>query len=74
MKVKLFGSLRACADGSPSVALKIEGQVSALEIINKLNIPEQSVYVIEKNGQMVDKRSIINDEDELTLLPVIAGG
>lgn len=74
MKISVFGSLRQYTGGNGSVDLSFDGLVSIDQVITMLNIPEEYVYVVEKNGKMIDKSTVIEDEGDLKLLPVIAGG
>jgi len=75
MKIKLFGGLREFVGGMADVEMAINEPISVRQIIEALNIPDRYVYVVEKEGRMVEKDAIIQeDEGEIKFLPVIAGG
>lgn len=74
IRIKLFGGLRKYVGGRATVELYVYSQLSVREVIAALNIPDQFVYLVEKGGKAVDKNTIVEDEEEIKLLPVIAGG
>ncbi len=45
-----------------------------IDLIKRLNVPIEQVGFILKNGQKVDASLIVNDGDEIELVPIIAGG
>jgi sulfur carrier protein ThiS len=45
-----------------------------VELFSKVGIPEKYVFVVEKNGKAITKDSVINDNDEISLIPFISGG
>jgi len=45
-----------------------------IDVIRKLNVPIEQLSYILRNGEKVDAYTIINEGDEIELVPIIAGG
>lgn len=74
VRVKLFGGLRRYTDSKSVLDIEIEPNKAIVEIIKQINIPDTPVYVVEKDGKVVNKRTIVEKDCELTLIPFITGG
>jgi sulfur carrier protein ThiS len=74
MKVRAFGSLKIYTEGKDLIEIDIDSERRVQDIIGSLNIPENYVYIIEKNGETVEKDMIVNNSDQITLIPLLSGG
>lgn len=45
-----------------------------IDVIRKLNVPIEQLSYILRSGEKVDAYTIINEGDEIELVPIIAGG
>jgi len=59
VRVKLFGGLRRYTDSKSVLDIEIEPNKEIVEIIQQINIPYTPVYVVEKDGKVVNKRTIV---------------
>jgi sulfur carrier protein ThiS len=74
MKVKVFGILRTYTDGKKVIEITVASGTSVKDVIQMLNIPDQSVSLVESGGKAIAKDSIIDDAHEITLVPLVHGG
>jgi molybdopterin synthase sulfur carrier subunit len=77
VKVKLFATLREClpesSDGK-SCQMEIEETTTIEQIITQLKIPEEIPKIILVNGRNGTIDQTLNDGDELSIFPPVAGG
>ncbi len=86
MKVRFFGMLRDFA-GVESVDILLGGPVKVKELLNLLssklswfneflkNVEKANIsIIILVNDSLVNEEYLLNEEDEVTLLPPAAGG
>jgi sulfur carrier protein ThiS len=52
----------------------VEKDTTIIDVIRKLNVPIEQISYILRNGQKVDACMMINEGDEVELVPIIAGG
>ncbi len=78
--IKLHGSLRRYRSASvtgaghrPFTLVVAEGATVGT-ILQKLNIPEETVSAVALNGQQADKGTVLSDRDTVHLFPPAAGG
>jgi sulfur carrier protein ThiS len=74
VRVKIFGGLRRYTDNKRVIEIEIKSNTAISEIIQRINVPDAPVYAVEKNGKVVNKRTIVDKDCELTLIPFISGG
>ncbi len=74
MKIRVFGLLKGYTKGRDLVEIELDSEKSLGDIIEGLNIPENYVYIIEKNGNPVEKDVVVNNNDQITLVPLLSGG
>jgi sulfur carrier protein ThiS len=74
MKVKVFGLLKKYTDNKDVVEIEIDSEKRVGDIIGSLNIPEGYVYIIEKNGNLVKRDTVVNNNDQISLIPFLSGG
>ena len=74
MKIRVFGLLKGYTKGRDLVEIDLDSEKSLGDIIGGLNIPENYVYIIEKNGKTVERDAIVNNNDQITLIPLLSGG
>ncbi len=75
VKVKLVGSLRKYAPQGGSIDLDDADGRTVAEMMADLGIVPASVSVVLVNGHYVKPRSyVLQEGDEVTLLPPIGGG
>ena len=74
MKVKVFGLLKKYTDNKDVIEIEIDSEKRVGDIIGSLNIPESYVYIIEKNGNPVIKDAVVNNDDQIALIPLLSGG
>ena len=74
MKLKFYGRLKEFVDGKDSVEIELPSERKLVEIIRQLNIPEKYVSFAEKDGQKIELDSMVNDVDEIIILPLLSGG
>lgn len=53
--------------------IEFQAPISIREILQHLNLPQESFHIL-CNGLMVDDDTILQDDDEVKLIPVISGG
>ena len=74
VRIKIFGGLRRYTDEKSVLEIEIESNKAISEIIQRINVPDASVYAVEKNGKVVNKQTIVEKDCTLTLIPFITGG
>ena len=72
--VKTVGTLKSLAEGTKPVPLDVPEGSSVSQIIERLNLQEWEVGFILINGTRGTPRSILKDQDELTLIAPLVGG
>jgi len=74
MKVKVFGLLKKYTGNKDVIEIEIDSEKKVGDIIGSLNIPENNVYIIEKNGNPVGRDTRVNNDDQIALIPLLSGG
>ena len=74
MKIKLFGTLKTFTGGRELIEIKLDSEKRISDIFASLNIPESHVFLIEKSGKSLQKDSMVSDNDEISLVPILEGG
>lgn len=75
IRVKLVGLLKEYALQGDNVNLERGGGRTVAEVMADLGIPASSVSIMLVNGRHVkDQNYVLEEGDELTLLPPIGGG
>lgn len=74
MKIRLYGRLKEFVDGKDVIEIKIVSDVEVMEIIRRLKIPENYVSFVEKDGKRIEMESRVNNQDKITILPILSGG
>ena len=69
-KVKAVGILRSYAGDE----VDIEGGKSVEEVLASLGIPSPLVGIVLVNGRQVEKSYVIEEGDEVKLIPLLGGG
>jgi molybdopterin converting factor small subunit len=77
VKVKLFATLRDFlpenSDGK-SCQMEIDASTTIEQIITQLKIPEEIPKIILVNGRNGSVDQTLNEGDELSIFPPVAGG
>ncbi len=71
-RVKVVGILSRYAGGQAEV--ETGGGKSVEEVISGLGIPSPLVGIVLVNGRQVDKSYVIEEGDEVKLIPLLGGG
>ncbi len=74
MKIRVFGLLKGYTKGRDLVEIGLDSEKSLRDILGGLSIPEDYVYIIEKNGKPVERDVVVNNNDQITLIPLLSGG
>lgn len=74
MKIKAYGILKQYIGDEDYLKIDVPEPITIVELFSKVGIPEKYVFVVEKNGKAITKDSVINDNDEISLIPFISGG
>jgi sulfur carrier protein ThiS len=69
-KVKAVGILSRYAGDE----MEVEGGKSVEELLASLGIPSPLVGIVLVNGRQVEKSYVIEEEDEVKLIPLLGGG
>ena len=73
IRIKLMGVLREKAP--PEGPLQVQGDATIEDVLRQLDIPTTLVQVISINGQFQrDHSHVLSPDDELLVLPPVAGG
>jgi molybdopterin converting factor small subunit len=76
--VKLMASLRTkLPPGAPGGKARLDLDPGATidSVLDRLGIPGGHVHLVMVNGEMeTDRARLLNDGDELTIFPPVAGG
>ena len=73
IRIKLMGVLRDKTP--PDGTLQMQGGATVEDVLRQLDIPTTLVQVISINGQFQRDRShAVSPDDELLILPPVAGG
>jgi sulfur carrier protein ThiS len=54
--------------------MEVEGGKSVEEVLASLGIPSPLVGIVLVNGRQVEKSYVIEEEDEVKLIPLLGGG
>ena len=58
---------------NPSREIEIEGPISVVKLLRRLDLNRESVLVIGR-GTLVPGDAVLDDDDEIEIRPVISGG
>lgn len=58
---------------NPSKLMLFDGPMSVVKLLKKLNVNTESVLVVS-NGTLVPNDSLLDDDAEVEIRPVISGG
>ena len=72
--VKTVGTLRSLQEGTKFSPLDVLDHTSVSQVIERLNLQDWEVGFILINGARATKESILNDQDQLTLIAPLVGG
>jgi len=78
VEVKVFAALRhhipPSDDQLENDKWRMPEGVTVLQVLEKLNIPEEEAKVFLINGRNVEKMIVLNEGDVLHIFPLMAGG
>lgn len=77
IEVKLFATLRDYlpkGSGRFSCKMEIDGQTRILDLLGKLNLPEEIPKIILVNGVHGKKEQVLKEGDVVSIFPPVAGG
>lgn len=77
IKVKLFITLAnhvPAAEAGVPFDLELADKATVSDLIQRLNIPETEAAIILVNGRNKPIRHELNDNDDISIFPVIGGG
>ncbi|MBM4331628.1 MAG: MoaD/ThiS family protein [Deltaproteobacteria bacterium] len=72
--IKTVGTLKSLEEGVNPFSLEVLEGTTVSKIINRLNLKDWEIGFIQINGTRATKESIIQDQDELTLIAPLVGG
>jgi sulfur carrier protein ThiS len=72
--VKTVGTLKSLEEGPRIETLEVPQSSSVAQVIARLEIQDWEVGFIKVNGQRAAKESILQENDELTLIAPLVGG
>jgi len=77
IKAKLFAPLTKMFhydSNSNEILLDMADDSTVLDLLHRLNIPDESLLIIMVNGIHRNKKTNLNEGDFVSILPTIAGG
>jgi molybdopterin converting factor small subunit len=72
--VKTIGTLKSLEEGSRVVSIEIPRETSVESVIQRLRLKDWEIGFILINQIRGNPESILNDQDELTIIAPLAGG
>jgi len=74
IRVKTVGTLKTLEEGTRIEILEVPQGTSVAGVIEKLQLQDWEIGFVQINGQRGSRESILQDNDELTLIAPLVGG
>jgi sulfur carrier protein ThiS len=74
LQVVLVGPLRRYVQGQELISLDDWSGHTIFELLERLGVPSRMVAAAMLDGRMVRKSQVLNEGEELKLIPVLGGG
>jgi hypothetical protein len=74
IQVKTVGTLKSLEEGAAAFSLDVPRHCSVSCVIERLNLRGWEIGFILVNGRRAARESILEDEDQLTLIAPLVGG
>ena len=72
VKVKLFATLRDNRENERIMDLPSDANIK--DVLKHLDIPEEDVAIVFRNGRGVKFDNVLEDNDTLSIFPPVGGG
>ncbi len=54
--------------------ITIDKDLKIIDVIKKLKVPIEQINIVLKNHEKVDVNTVMNEGDQIEVVPIIAGG
>jgi sulfur carrier protein ThiS len=54
--------------------LSVDENAKIADVLDSLNVPAEQIKLVLRNGQTVDMNDKMDEDDEVEIIPIIAGG
>jgi sulfur carrier protein ThiS len=72
--VKTVGTLKSLQEGTKLEALEVPEEASVSQVLERLKIRDWEIGFVLVNGERATMKSILKEDDSLTLVAPLAGG
>ena len=72
--IKTVGTLKSLQEGTKLEALEVPEEASVSRVLERLKIRDWEIGFVLVNGERATMKSILKEDDSLTLVAPLAGG